>query len=114
MQDPIGLLDLPEADRLDAILGQLMPQSVRAARPVPRCSLGEFLTSVNWKNKAPVARSVERPAAARLSVAELTVSGFFKTVNWTNAAPVVSAGPPPGDEVNLFAIEKVMAGFVWD
>lgn len=86
------------------------------ADPSPSQPLGTFWKAVNWRNGVTMSRSSALPMAASsatpaASVSSMTLRRAFASVNWTNRA---GDGASQSSEPYSFAIENVLAQFVWE
>lgn len=113
----------PPRDAAADVLPQDKPLATKPARPaaaVPACHravlvdarwanqpVRQFLQKINWSN-APQNGGPARPAM----LGGWTLQRFLKAINWADIAPAALSAADVAP--NPFAVETVLAEFVWD
>lgn len=102
-----GLGALPESGEISALLGELKGHAPPPAPPhLTGQTLKAFFDQVNWRNAEP---KVSRPERARKPApGSLTVRAFLAATNWKNQPNAEESNHNP------WALENVLAEFVWD
>jgi len=131
------LLALPESDRIEQLLGDLMPTApsqpattnngAQGTGAQGACAVGQFLAAVNWQNDANFMTSMhpasilEKEANMNGStsaavIGALSVQKFLAAVNWPNRADAARLSFQDENAVSRarMVVDAFMDEVAWD